>query len=76
MDYMKLDSFMGRMVSKFINKALAKKFGVDYPDIDIKLQEFNVKSTSVKKEDDSIEVVMRLSMEKYDFEFLVDEVTK
>ena len=73
MDYMKLDGFMGGVISRFINKAIENKFG-ESPCI--RISELNVRETSGRTQGDTIEVNATLRMSKDDFQMFVEEVTK
>lgn len=68
MEYMKLDGFLGRSISKLINKGIAAKLGYN-PNIN--LNAFNLKT------DDNGNVIVSttLSLSQKDFERIFEEVT-
>ena len=70
MECVKLDGFLGRQLSKILNKAIKAKLGID-PEIDIKLFSF---------EDHPVEPIVRVkleaTMEQSKFESIIEEVTK
>ena len=72
MEYMNFDGFMGKMVSRFISKSIEKKTGVR-PDFNI--EELKLQPVSRKASGDSIELTLRVVMEKEDLNYLIEEVT-
>jgi len=68
MEYMKLDGFLGKQLSKLLNKALASKFGVN-PKLDIR--EFTFSSTV----DGLVKVQLSAEMPQKEFEAIIEEVT-
>lgn len=68
MEYMKIESFLGRSISKLINKGIAAKLGYN-PNIN--LNAFNLKT------DDNGNVIVSttLSLSQKDFERIFEEVT-
>jgi hypothetical protein len=68
MEYMKLEGFLGRSISKLINKGIAAKLGYN-PNIN--LNAFNLKT------DDNGNVIVSttLSLSQKDFERIFEEVT-
>ena len=73
MEYMKIDGFFGAVISSIINKAAEKKLGKK-PNIDI--SHLNMKTKTLRSEDDMVEVSLEVSMPKEDFQKLLMEVTK
>lgn len=74
MDYMQLDGFMGKILSRFVNKGIESKFGIQGA---MSINELNVKSApSVLGEDDGIEVSMKVKISKEAFQTIVEEVTR
>ena len=72
MEYMNFDAFMGKMVSRFIGKAIEKKTGVR-PDFSI--EELKLQPVSRRASGDTIEFTLRVVMEKEDLNYLIEEVT-
>lgn len=70
MEYMRLEGFLGRAVSKLINKAIASKVGVS-PNIE--LRDMSVETDDAEE---FVKVKMTAFMPRADFEKIVEEVTK
>lgn len=71
MEYMRIEGFLGRAVSKLINKAVETKVGFK-PEIE--LQGLNFKTEG---DDESTVIVnTQLRMSRESFEKLIEEVTK
>ena len=68
-EYMKLDGFLGRSISKLINKGIAAKLGYN-PNIN--LNAFNLKTD----DNGTVTLTTSLSMSQTDFEKIFEEVTK
>ena len=74
MDYMKFDGFMGGAVSRLINKAIENKLGTSPS---IRISELNVKEAmNNRSENGSVEVNLRFSIDKDDFEMFIEDITK
>lgn len=73
MEYMKIEGFLGRAVSRFINKLIETKIGYK-PNITI--NQFNLQ-TDVGSENREGRVVvnMTVTMKQSDFEKMVEEAT-
>lgn len=68
MEYMRLEGFLGRTISKLINKGIETKIGHNP---NIHLDAFNLKA-----DEGIVTVTTTLTMEQKDFERLFEEVTK
>lgn len=74
MECVKLDGFLGRQLSKILNKAIKAKLGID-PSIDIKL--FSFEEVPITKPDEPIvRVKLEAIMDQSKFESVIEEVTK
>ena len=69
MEYMRLDKFLGRQVSKILNKVLKEKVKFD-PGIDISGLSFET------TEDGRVELGLRVYMNQDAFEKVIEEVTR
>ena len=69
MEYMRLDGFLGRSLSRLLNKAIKKKTGYD-PEIAI--QNLLVE-TSI--EDKTVNLTLKANMTTESFEKMIEEVT-
>ena len=68
MEYMKIESFLGRSISKLINKGIAAKLGYN-PNI-------NLNAFTLKADDNgNVTVSTTLSLSQKDFERIFEEVT-
>lgn len=68
MEYMKIESFLGRSISKLINKGIAAKLGYN-PNI-------NLNAFTLKTDDSgNVTVSTTLSLSQKDFERIFEEVT-
>ena len=70
MEYMKIEGFLGRAVSKMINKAVETKVGFK-PNIE--LHGFNFQTD---EEENYVMVNLTARMTREDFEKMIEEVTK
>lgn len=70
MEYVKLDGFLGRQLSKVINKAVRNKMGFE-PNINI-----NSFSFETDEADRKVKVTMSLDMDTSKFEFLIGGLTE
>lgn len=70
MEYMKIGGFLGRAVSKMINKAVETKVGFK-PNIELHGLNFQT-----DEEENYVNVNLTARMTKEDFEKLIEEVTK
>ena len=68
MEFMKLNGFLGKQVSKLLNKALKKKFGFN-PDI-------CVNNLTLQEQNGLMTVEIKISMTTQDFDKVIEEVTK
>ena len=69
MEYMRLEGFLGKAVSKLINKGVESKFGYKP---NIQLNNFKLST----EEEDLVVVNMSIAMKQSDFDKLIEEVTK
>jgi len=70
MEYMRLEGFLGRAVSRLVNKALETKVGFN-PNLDI--QGLKVDTGD---DEDFVRVNCSVIMSRNDFEKVIEEVTK
>lgn len=70
MEYMKLNGFLGRAVSKLINKGIEAKVGFK-PNLEILDM-----SMSTNEEEDEVRVTLEAVMTRTAFEKLIEEATK
>ena len=70
MEYMRIDGFIGRAVSKLINKGIQSKVGF-WPAVE--LQKCNL---TTDEDDSYIQVDMTVCMSRGAFDKLIEEVTK
>ena len=68
MEFMKLNGFLSKQVSKLLNKALKKKFGFD-PDI-------CVNNLNLQEQNGLMTVEIKLCITTQDFDKVIEEVTK
>lgn len=68
MEYMKIDSWLGGILSRFLNKAVAKSVGFK-PNI-------SLQDVSFASEGEVVKAKVCVEMSKADFEKLMTEVTK
>lgn len=68
MEYMRIEGFLGNVISKFINKGVRTKFGYD-PFI-------SLNNLNFKTEGDNVIVTVSMEMTQKNFERLFEEVTK
>lgn len=73
MEYMKIEGFLGAAISKFVNKAMSKKFGFDPG---LSLSHLNFRTATLRKEDDTVEVQLTASMSREAFQQLIEEATR
>jgi len=74
MDYMKFDGFMGGAVSRLINKAIENKLGSSPS---IRISELNVKEApNGHRPNGDMEVSLKFSIDKDDFELFIEDITK
>ena len=71
MEYMKITGFLGGIFSKFINKAIMSKTGVN-PNIRVN----DMSLRTVGSSEEIIQVQLEVTMRREEFERLVEEVTK
>lgn len=73
MEYMKIEGFLGRAVSRLINKVIESKIGYNP---NIVLNKFNLQ-TEVRPEnrEELVVVNMTVTMKQSDFEKMVEEAT-
>lgn len=69
MEYMRLEGFLGKAVSKLINKGVESKFGYKP---NIQLNNFKL----FTDDEEMVVVNMSVAMKQSDFERLFEEVTK
>ena len=69
MEYMRLDGFLGKQVSKILNRALKEKMGFD-PDVLISSLSFKTTENGL------VELNLNANMKQNTFEKLIEEVTK
>ena len=70
MEYMRIEGFLGKAVSKLINKGIESKIGFK-PGIELKNLHFGTVA-----EDEKVEVNLTATMSKEAFEKLIEEVTR
>lgn len=70
MEYMKINGFLGRAVSKLINKGIESKVGFK-PNLEI----LNM-SMSTNEEEDEVRVTLEAVMTRTAFERVIEEATK
>lgn len=71
---MRIEGLLGGAVSRIVNKTIETKIGYK-PDIN--LSSLNLKTLSGENEaEDEIELTMRVSMKRDDFERLIEEATE
>ena len=70
MEYMKIEGFLGKSISKIINKSLANKVGFQ-PNIELKNLSFETDGS-----DELIKIQLTAMIKQKDFEQIVEEVTK
>lgn len=73
MESMSIGRLFGSALSKFINKGVEKKLGFK-PNINLYYME--VKTISLRSEDDTVDITLNATIPKQDFEKLIMEVTK
>ena len=70
MEYMKINGFLGRAVSKIINKGIESKIGFK-PNLEIRDM-----SMSTDENEDEVRVNLQAVMTRQAFEKLIEEATK
>ncbi len=70
MEYMRLEGFLGRAVSRFINKALESKVGFK-PNLELQGLKLETDDT-----DNYVRVTGTMFLPKDEFEKMIEEVTK
>ena len=68
MEYMRIEGFLGKAVSKLINKGIESKIGFK-PGIELKNLNFST------TEDEQVEVKLTATMSKMAFDRMIEEVT-
>lgn len=73
MEYVKIEGFLGKAISRFINKLIESKVGYKP---NIMVNKFNLQ-TDIKPEnrDELVVVNMTVTMKQSDFEKLIEEAT-
>lgn len=70
MEYMRLGGFLGKAVSKLINKGIESKIGIK-PNLEI--MDFNLRTN---EDEDEVRVTIEAAMTRQAFEKLIEEATK